>query len=163
MCEACPRSPCSFWLLIYCLPCCRQTGKCHWPGVQGMALTLFSAAYLSEIIRSGLQSVPAGADRSGGSVGPGLLGTQWRVVWPQALRAVLPALVSHAIGLLKDTSGHGHRPARTDRWSVIGLGGDPVWRPFYLEAYLFVAAVYACLCLGLAWVGRRLEANWQRG
>ncbi|HET8869490.1 MAG TPA: ABC transporter permease subunit, partial [Aquabacterium sp.] len=91
-------------------------------------------------------------------------GTQWRVVWPQAFRAVLPAMVSHAIGLLKDTS----------LVMVIGLheltgglslslGGDPVWRPFYLEAYLFVAALYALACLSLAWLGRRLEARWPQG
>lgn len=130
----------------------------------GMALTLFSAAYLSEIIRSGLQSVPAEQIEAAEVLGLGFWGTQWRVVWPQALRAVLPALVSHAIGLLKDTSlvmviGLHELTGGLS----LGLGGDPVWRPFYLEAYLFVAAVYACLCLGLAWVGRRLEANWQRG
>ena len=130
----------------------------------GMALSLFSAAYLAEIIRSGLQSVPAEQIEAAEVLGLGFWGTQWRVVWPQALRAVLPALVSHAIGLLKDTSlvmviGLHELTGGLS----LGLGGDPVWRPFYLEAYLFVAAVYASLCLGLAWLGRRLEARWQRG
>jgi len=59
------------------------------------------------------------------------------VVWPQALRAVLPALVSHAIGLLKDTS----LVMVISLHELTGglsltLGGDPIWRPFYLEAYL---------------------------
>ena len=130
----------------------------------GLALTLFSAAYMAEIIRAGLQTVPVEQTEAASVLGLSWWGTQWRVVWPQALRAVLPALVSHAIGLLKDTS----LVMVISLHELTGglsltLGGDPIWRPFYLEAYLFVAAVYATMCLTLAWVGRRLEARWQRG
>lgn len=130
----------------------------------GLALTLFSAAYMAEIIRAGLQTVPVEQSEAASVLGLSWWGTQWRVVWPQALRAVLPALVSHAIGLLKDTS----LVMVISLHELTGglsltLGGDPIWRPFYLEAYLFVAAVYATLCLALAWAGRRLEARWQRG
>ena len=129
-----------------------------------VALTFFSAAYMAEIIRAGLQTVPAEQSEAAAVLGLSWWGTQSRIVWPQALRAVLPALVSHAIGLLKDTS----LVMVISLHELTGglsltLGGDPVWRPFYLEAYLFVAAVYASLCLTLAWLGRRLEARWQRG
>lgn len=129
-----------------------------------LALTLFSAAYMAEVVRAGLQTVPKEQVEAATILGLSYWGTQWRVVWPQAMRAVLPAMVSHAIGLLKDTS----------LVMVIGLheltgglslslGGDPIWRPFYLEAYLFVAAIYALACLSLAWLGRRLEARWPQG
>lgn len=129
----------------------------------GLALTLFSSAYLAEIVRGGLQAVPQEQTEAAATLGLGWWGTQQRIVLPQALRTVLPALTGHAIGLLKDTS----------LVMVIGLheltgglslslGGDPHWRPFYFEAYLFVGAVYALLCLVLSRLGLHLEQRWQR-
>lgn len=129
----------------------------------GLALTLFSSAYLAEIVRGGLQAVPQEQTEAAATLGLGWWGTQQRIVLPQALRTVLPALTGHAIGLLKDTS----------LVMVIGLheltgglslslGGDPDWRPFYFEAYLFVGAVYALLCLVLSRLGLHLEQRWQR-
>jgi general L-amino acid transport system permease protein len=129
-----------------------------------LALTLFSAAYLAEIARAGLQTIPAEQSEAAAVLGLSWWGTQRRVVLPQALRAVLPALVGHAIGLLKDSS----------LVMVIGLheltgglslslGGDPVWRPFYLEAYLFVGLVYGLMCFGLSRLGHALEQHWMQG
>lgn len=124
-------------------------------------LSVFSAAYLAEIVRGGLQTVPKEQSEAAQTLGLGWWATQGRIVLPQALRAVLPALTSHAIGLLKDSS----------LVMVIGLheltgglslslSGDPVWRAFYFEAYLFVGLVYALMCLALARLGRHLEARW---
>ena len=126
-----------------------------------VALTAFSAAYMAEIIRAGLQTVPAEQSEAAAVLGLSYWGTQWRIVWPQALRAVLPALVSHAIGLLKDTSLVTVISLHELTGGLsLSLGGDPQWRPFYLEAYLFVAAVYAVMCLSLATLGRRVESSW---
>lgn len=125
-------------------------------------LTLFSSAYLAELVRAGIQTVPH--DQVEAAQVLGLRG--WRiqqlVVLPQALRAVLPALVSHCIGLLKDTSLVMVVSLHELTGALgLALGGDADWRPFYLEAYLFVAAVYALMCLSLARVGQRLEQRWQ--
>jgi len=128
------------------------------------ALTLFSAAYLAEVVRSGLQTIPSEQSEAAAVLGLTWWQTQWRVVLPQAMRAVLPTLVGHAIGLLKDSS----------LVMVIGLheltgglslslGGDPIWRPFYLEAYLFVGLIYLLMCLGLSRAGRALELRWAKG
>lgn len=125
------------------------------------ALTLFSAAYLAEIVRGGLQTV--GADQFDASRVFGLSAwqTQRLVVLPQALRAVLPALVSHAIGLLKDTSLVMVVSLHELTGSLsLSLGGDPQWRPYYFEGYLFLAAVYAVMCLSLSRAGRRVERRW---
>ena len=70
----------------------------------GLALTLFSSAYLAEIVRGGLQAVPQEQTEAAATLGLGWWGTQQHIVLPQALRTVLPALTGHAIGLLKDTS-----------------------------------------------------------
>ncbi len=69
-----------------------------------VGITIFSAAYLAENVRGGLQSVPAGQVEAARAVG--LTGTQTLllIVLPQALKAVLPALVGQFIGLFKDTS-----------------------------------------------------------
>lgn len=123
-----------------------------------LVLGVFAGAYLAEILRGGLQTVPAEQTEAARVLGLGWWGIQRRIVLPQAVRATLPPMVSHAIGLLKDTS----------LVMVIGLhelsgalglaiGGDADWRPFYVEAYLFVAALYFALCVTLARLGRRLE------
>lgn len=127
----------------------------------GVALTLFSAVYLAEVLRGGLQTVPAEQSEAAATLGLTWPGIQRRIVLPQAIRAVLPALTGHAIGLLKDSS----------LVMVIGLheltgglslslGGDPEWRPYYFEAYLFVGLIYAVMCWGLSASGRRLETRW---
>jgi general L-amino acid transport system permease protein len=141
-----------------------------WPaGAQPDALlrvvigqALFIAAYLAEVIRGGLQAVPAGQSDAARALGFSRWGVQRHVVLPQALRMVVPVLAGNVLGALKDTS----------LVTVVGLfeltgalslalGGDPVWRPFYLEGYLFVAAIYWVMCFGLArysvWLERYLR------
>ena len=127
-------------------------------------LSLFVAAYLAEIIRGGLQAVPRGQTEVAMALGFGRWPVQRDIILPQALRLVVPALTNNVIGTLKDTS----------LVTVVGLfeltgalslalGGDPVWRPFYLEGYLFIALVYWVMCFGLsrysAWLERRLGAG----
>jgi len=127
----------------------------------GLVLTLFSAAYLAEVVRGGLQTIGQDQLDAAQMLGGSYWQAQTKVVLPQALRTVLPAMTNHAIGLLKDTSLvvvvglHELTGALS-----LSLGGDPVWRPYYFEGYLFVGGVYATLCLALAWSGRRLEKRW---
>jgi len=126
-------------------------------------LSLFVAAYLAEIIRGGLQAVPRGQTEVAMALGFGRWPVQRDIVLPQALRLVVPALTNNVVGTLKDTS----------LVTVVGLfeltgalglslGGDPTWRPFYLEGYLFIAAIYWLLCFGLSrysvWLEGRLSA-----
>ncbi|MEX0825488.1 MAG: amino acid ABC transporter permease [Acidimicrobiia bacterium] len=68
------------------------------------AFTLFTAAYVAEIVRGGLQSVPKGQIEAGQSLGLSPIGVTRLIVLPQALRAVIPAMVGQFIALFKDTS-----------------------------------------------------------
>jgi len=68
------------------------------------AFTLFTSAYIAEIVRGGLQSVPRGQLEAGQSVGLSPVGVTRLIVLPQALRAVIPAMVGQFIALFKDTS-----------------------------------------------------------
>ena len=69
-----------------------------------IALTLFSAAYVAEIVRGGLQAVPIGQIEAAKALGLSTVRINAFIVLPQALRAVIPALVGQFISLFKDTS-----------------------------------------------------------
>ena len=123
-----------------------------------VGLVLFVAAYLAEVIRGGLQAVPRGQVDAAMALGFSRWAVQLNVVLPQALRLTVPAIVNVVVGTLKDTS----------LVTVVGLfeltgalglalGGDPVWRAFYLEGYLFIALLYWIICYGLSWYGRWIE------
>jgi general L-amino acid transport system permease protein len=111
---------------------------------------LFSAAYLAEVVRGGLQSVPQGQPQAALALGLGAWQTQRYVVVPQALMACYPSLVNSFVTLFKECS----LVTIVSLFELTGslslaLGGDVLWRPFYLEGYLFIAAIYWAYCYGL--------------
>lgn len=127
-------------------------------------LTLFAAAYLAEVIRGGLQAVPRGQREAAAALGLSWWQTQRQVVLPQALAAVLPALVNHFIGIFKDTS----LVTIVSLYELSGalglaLNSDADWRPYKLEAYLFIAALYFIFCYALSRYSLRLEATLSAG
>jgi general L-amino acid transport system permease protein len=69
-----------------------------------IVLTLFTAAYVAEIVRGGLQAVPRGQYEAAAALGLSPTRTTFYIILPQALRAVIPALVGQFISLFKDTS-----------------------------------------------------------
>ena len=69
-----------------------------------MVFAGFSAAYIAEVVRGGLQAIPRGQREAAEAVGLNALQTTWYIVLPQALRAVVPALVNRFVSLWKDTS-----------------------------------------------------------
>jgi general L-amino acid transport system permease protein len=80
---------------------------------------------------------------------------------PQAFRSAIPALTGHTIGMLKDTSLVTVVSLQDLTGAMsMSLSGDADWHPFFLEAYLLIAAVYALLCLGVSAIGHRLEQRY---
>lgn len=121
-----------------------------------IAIVLFAAAYLSEIVRGGLQAFPAGQVDAASALGFSPWQTQRWIVLPQVLRNVAPSLANSAIALFKDTS----LVTIVSLYELTGalglaLSGDAQWRPFYLEAWLFIAAIYWLGCALLARISRR--------
>ncbi|BAZ08447.1 polar amino acid ABC transporter inner membrane subunit [Calothrix sp. NIES-4071] len=124
-------------------------------GIAG--LTLFSAAYLAENVRGGLQSIPRGQFEAGKAMGLNSVLIMLLIILPQALRAVIPALVGQFIGLFKDTS----------LLSIVGLLeltgisrsilAQPEFLSRYAEVYLFVGLLYWMFCYSMSLVSRRLE------
>ena len=120
-------------------------------------LTLFSAAYLAENVRGGLQSIPKGQMEAAQALGFHGALILWLIVLPQALRAVIPAIVGQFIGLFKDTS----------LLSIVGLVeltgiarsilSQPQFLGRYAEVYLFIAVIYWLFCYLMSVGSRRLE------
>ena len=127
-----------------------------------IALALFAAAYLAEVVRGGLQAIPRGQYEAADALGLSYWQKTRAVVLPQALRIAVPALVNTFIGFFKDTSlvlviG------LFDLLSTIKLGlTEPAWSGFGVEAYLFAALVYFVFCFALSRYSRRLELEPRR-
>jgi len=108
-------------------------------GIALAAFVFFEAAYLGEIVKAGIQSVPRGQIESASSIGLRSTQTMSYVVLPQALRNMIPALVTQFIVLFKDTSlasiiGY------VDLTKAAQIVNNREIRPF--ELYLFIAVVY---------------------
>lgn len=121
-----------------------------------VAFVVFEAAYLGEIIRAGIQSVPRGQSEAAEATGLGYAGTMRHVVLPQAVRNTLPALVTQFIILFKDTSlasiiGY------MDLTKAAQTVNQREIRPF--ELYLFIAVVYWVFAYGMSRVSRSLETR----
>jgi general L-amino acid transport system permease protein len=124
-----------------------------------LALILFAAAYLAEVVRGGLQAIPQHQYDAADALGFGYFEKNFLIVLPQALRIAVPPLVSTCIGFFKDTSlvliiG------LLDLLSTIKVSlADPAWTGFGVEAYLFAAAVYFIFCYSMSLYSRTLEAS----
>ena len=123
--------------------------------------TLFTGAYVAEVVRGGLQSVPAGQTEAGQAVGLQPLTITFRIVLPQALRNSIPALIGQFISLVKDTS----------LLEIIGIlellaVTGPILgslsfanQNFTPEAYAFVGFIYWVICFTMSRASQRLETR----
>jgi general L-amino acid transport system permease protein len=122
-----------------------------------IALILFAAAYLAEVVRGGLQTIPRGQYEAADALGLSYWKKTWLVVLPQALRIAIPPLVNSFIAFFKDTS----------LVLIIGLFDllstikvtltEPAWSGFGLEAYLFATVVYFAFCHAMSRYSQNLE------
>jgi general L-amino acid transport system permease protein len=128
-----------------------------------VAVILFSAAYLAEVVRGGLQAIPKGQFEAADSLGLAYPHKMGFIILPQALRLVIPPMVNSFIAGFKDTS----------LVIIIGLfdllgttrlaANDPLWRPFYVEGLIFLALIYFAFCYTLARYSRYLEVFTRKG
>lgn len=116
-----------------------------------LTIALFSAAYLAEVLRGGLQAVPQGQGMAAKALGLNTFQRNMLVVLPQAIRACLPSLTNSFVTLFKECS----LVSIVALFELTGalslaLAGDVQWRSFYLEGYLFIGLVYWAYCFGLS-------------
>ena len=121
-----------------------------------ITFTMFEAAYFAEIIRAGLRSIPEGQTQAGLALGLTQRQVMAQVVLPQAVRNMLPVLLSQVIVLFQDTSLV-YVLSITDFLGAATKIGQRDGR--LVEMYLFVAAVYFVMCYLMSWQVRRLQAR----
>ncbi len=121
------------------------------------ALTAYSASYLAEVLRGGLQAIPPGQFRAARALGFGSWRAHVHIILPQALGMVVPGIVNTAIALFKDTT-YVMIVGLFDFTNIVATAlSDPKWMGSPLEGYLFIGLVYWLLCFGMSRFGRRIE------
>ena len=128
-----------------------------------VAVILFAGAYIAEVIRGGLQSLPKGQFEAADAMGLNYLQKTLLIILPQALRVVIPPLINTFIGFFKDTS----------LVLIIGIFDflntanqalvDPNWAGFPGEVYLFAAFVYFIFCFSMSRYSKYLEVELNKG
>jgi len=116
----------------------------------------FEAAYFSEIMRAGIQSIPRGQVFAGQALGMSYGQNMRLVVLPQAFRNMLPVLLTQTIVLFQDTSLV-YAIGAYDLLKGFTNAGKIYGRPE--EAYLLAAVVYFVICFALSWLVKRLQAK----
>jgi glutamate/aspartate transport system permease protein len=121
-----------------------------------VTFTLFEAAYYSEIMRAGIQSVSKGQVYAGYATGMTYKQTMQYIILPQAFRNMLPVLLTQTIILFQDTSLV-YAIGAYDLLKGFEIAGKNFNRP--VETYLVAAVVYFVICFSLSMLVRRLQAK----
>ncbi|HEY9878479.1 MAG TPA: amino acid ABC transporter permease [Leptolyngbyaceae cyanobacterium] len=124
-----------------------------------LGLTLFTAAYLAETIRGGLQAIPKGQYEAASSLGLSTPLSLALIVLPQALKISIPAIVGLFISLLQDTT----LVAIVGLFDLLGISRSILANPQYIgryaEVYLFIGLMYWVFCYAMSQGSRKLEAQ----
>jgi len=128
-----------------------------------VAVILFTAAYLAEIVRGGLQAIPRGQYEAADSLGLGYWRRTRLIILPQALAMVIPPLVNSFIGGFKNTT----LVTIIGLFDLLGAANaaltDANWQGFYIEAYVFTAAIYWTFCFFMSRYSQMLEREFNKG
>ncbi len=126
-------------------------------------VSLFASAYMAEIVRGGLAAIPPGQEEAARAMGLGYWQTMGLIVLPQALRIVIPGIVSSFIGLFKDTS----LVAIVGLYDLLGLTQailkETGWMGVKIEAYVFIGAIFWICCFSMSRYAKHLEEKLKRG
>ncbi len=129
-----------------------------------VGITLFAAAYMAEVVRGGLQALPKGQTEAAQSLGLSYWQTQRKIILPQALATVVPGIMNNFISIFKDTS----LVAIVSLYELTGtlglaLNSDADWRPYKLEGYLFITAIYFVFCFAMSryslWIEKQVNKS----
>lgn len=128
-----------------------------------VAIIMFTAAYIAEVVRGGLQGMAKGQFEAAESIGLNYYQTMRLVILPQALKIVIPPTVSQLISALKDTSLVVIIALYDLLKTTQSVLSDPDWTAYSSEAYIFVALIYFGCCYFMSSYSRRLEKELDTG
>ncbi len=125
------------------------------------ALVVFDAAYIAEIVRSGIQSLPKGQMQAARALGLGHGDAMRFVVLPQALRNMLPSLVNQFVSTIKETSLGTIIGLAEVSFIASQINAQTLTRP--VAVYTCLALTYFVMCFGLSRVAHGMEGRLRRG
>ncbi len=126
-----------------------------------IAITLFEAAYMAEVIRGGLQALPRGQYDAGKSLGMGYWRLHLLVILPQALKLIIPGIANTFLALVKDTP----LILVVGLLELVGMidmaKTNPDWLGFAAEGYLFAGLVFWIICYAMSRYSQNLEKKYK--
>ena len=128
-------------------------------GAAVLALAIYHGAFVAEVVRAGLNSVPMGQFDGARALGLGFLQSLWRIIMPQALRIALPPLVNESVSIIKNTSlamaiGVAEMTYQYKHIDIFDFRG--------VEALAAVTLLYVMLCTLVAYLGLLLNTRLSR-
>ncbi len=128
-----------------------------------IGITLFSAAYMAEVIRGGLQAIPKGQYEAADAMGLTYWQSMILVILPQALKLVIPGIVNTFIGLFKDSTLV-YIVGMFDLLGIIQLANhDANWLGTTIEGYAFAGFIYWAICFGMSRYSMTIERKLETG
>ena len=120
-------------------------------------VTLFSAAYMAEVIRGGLAGLPLGQHEASASLGLTYWQSQRLIIMPQALKISIPGIVNTFIGLFKDTTLVSIISLRDPVGLASTIRADQKWNGIYWELYVAIGLIFFIFCWGMSKYSQYLE------
>lgn len=127
-----------------------------------IVVTLFSAAYIAEVIRGGLAALPKGQYEAADALGLDYWKSMRLIVLPQALKISIPGIVNTFIGLFKDTTLVLFIGLLDPMGLTKSIRSDANWNGVYWELYVFIAAIFFIFCFSMSRYSLYLEKKLQR-
>ena len=128
-----------------------------------IGVLLFSAAYMAEVVRGGLQAIPRGQYEAAEALGLSYWKSMSLIILPQALKMVIPGIVNTFIGLFKDTT----LVLIIGLFDLLGMvqlaGTNPKWLGFATEGYVFSAFGFWIFCFSMSRYSQHLEKKLHTG
>ncbi|MEM8656308.1 MAG: amino acid ABC transporter permease [Pseudomonadota bacterium] len=127
-------------------------------------ITMFSAAYIAEVIRGGLAALPRGQYEAADSLGLDYAQSMRLIILPQALKISIPGIVNVAVGLFKDTT----LVSVISMFDLVGMIRGPIlastdWNGVYWELWAFAITLFFVVCYGISqysqWLERQLATD----
>ena len=127
-------------------------------------ITLFSAAYIAEVVRGGLAALPLGQYEAAASLGLDYAQAMRLIILPQALKIAIPGIVNVSVGLFKDTT----LVSVISMFDLVGAIRGPIlaateWNGVYWELFIFASGLFFVVCYGISqysqWLERRLATD----
>ena len=128
-----------------------------------IAIILFTAAYIAEVVRGGLQAMPRGQYEAADSLGLNYNQTMRLVILPQALKIVIPPSVGILLSAFKDTSLVVIIALYDVLKTTMVTLSNPAWTGYSTEAYIFLAMLYFVFCYAMSSYSRKLEKDLHTG